>query len=325
MNDFQVKRIRKMKKVRELCLFFYEEINKHLILFLFVIGAISYALGVILDGTSLPHFLSDSLKSFSKILIGAGVFTGLTKSSYYTSFFQSRIFNVFYKPGEHFTQEEIKNKWMVLTEHLLEKKAKKSKGMVSNILYNRFLSQDSGFYYRNMNITYDITLLPGGDDLEVRQTMSAQIIFSEGQDEIVLPHKVENNGSMELKHIIVDDEMLVLDEHYVPNETNPNLKTLNITIKNPNRPVNFERCYTSMQKMTDEPFIMSSYARYVNGLVMRFKTKNCKATFRITGVTTQPEFSSDMEIEGNGYTRVVISRQEDLTLPGQGFILIMSK
>ncbi len=300
-------------------------IDRHLIWTLMIAGTLSYFLGILLGNYSQTLSLSDPLKSLSKIIIGTGFFTGLTKSSYYTNFFQNRVFNVFYKPGEHFTPEQMKDKWLTLTEHLISKKTGKSSSNIANIIFNRFLSQDIEYYYKNMTITFDIVLDEKTNIVTITQNMESLIVITDGVEEINIPHNVITDGNMELKHLLIDDEPYDDTSRYVAVPDNPNVKKLNVTVKNNNREAKIERCYIAQQNILDEPYILNGYSRYVNGLVVKFKTTNCSATFRTTGVTSSPENLVSCTIEGNGYSRVVIAKHEDLTLPGQGFILILSK
>lgn len=314
-----------MKNIKNWITEFIKFIDKHLIWALLILGAVSYLLGVLAFHYSFSAPIADPLKSLAKIIIGAGVFTGLTKSSYYTNFFQNRVFNVFYKPGEHFSSEQMKEKWLTLTVHLLSKKTGKSSSNIASIIYNRFLSQDVEYYYKNMSITYDIVLDEKTNILTITQNMESLIVITDGVEEITIPHKILTDGEMELKHLIVDDEPYDNSSCYLPHSENPNIRKLDVIIKNNNREAKIERCYVSTQNIHDEPFILNGYSRYVNGLVVKFKTTNCCATFRTTGVTSNPENPLSCNLEGNGYSRVVIAKHEDLTLPGQGFILILSK
>lgn len=314
-----------IKSIKESYFVVIDFLDRHLIWALMILGTLSYLLGILLSNYSLTLSLSEPLKSLSKIIIGAGVFTGLTKSSYYTNFFQNRVFNVFYRPGEHFTAEQMKDKWLTLTEHLISKKTGKSSANIANIIFNRFLSQDIEYYYKNMTITFDIVLDETTNIVTITQNMESLIVITDGVEEINIPHKVLTDGNMELKHLLIDDEPYDDTSRYVPFPDNPNIKKLNVIIKNNNREAKIERCYVAEQNILDEPYILNGYSRYVNGLVVKFKTTNCSATFRTTGVTSSPENLVSCSIEGNGYSRVVIAKHEDLTLPGQGFILILSK
>lgn len=314
-----------MKSIKRWITGLIKFIDRHLIWALLAFGVISYLLGIIASHYSHTAPMADPLKSLAKIIIGAGVFTALTKSNYYTNFFQNRVFNVFYKPGEHFSPEQMKEKWLTLTEHLLSKKTGKSSSSIAGIIYNRFLSQDIEYYFKNMSITYDIILDEKTSILTITQNMESLIVITDGVEEITLPHKILTDGEMELKHLLIDDEPYDDSSCYQPHPENPNIRKLDVIIKNNNREAKIERCYISTQNIHDEPFILNGYSRYVNGLVVKFKTTNCYATFRTTGVTSNPENPLSCNLEGNGYSRVVIAKQEDLTLPGQGFILILSK
>lgn len=300
-------------------------VDRHLMWALLVLGVFCYVLGDIFNYYDHTRSLSEPLKSLSKIIFGAGVFTGLTKSSYYTSFFQNRVFDVFYNPGEHFTLAQMKDKWLTLTEHLLSKKTEISSKNIANVIFDRFLNQDVEFYYKNMTITYDIILNEDTNTLNIIQNMDTLIAITDGIDEINIGHTVLSGSDVELKHLLIDDDDFLKKAEYTPDPEDPKVRRLNVVIKNNNRDAKVERCYEANQSILDEPYILNGYSRYVNGLVVKFKTTNCKAVFRTTGVTTNPQNPVEFTVEGNGYTRAVIAKQGDLTLPGQGFILILSK
>lgn len=300
-------------------------LDRHLIWTLLVTGFASYLLGIFFENFELTKFLSEPLKSFSKIIIGAGVFTALTKSSYYATFFQNRVFNVFYQPGKHFSQDELNNKWLTLTQYLIEKNAGKSSRKVSEILSARYLRADMDYHFKNMTITYDIELDTDSNDLVIKQNMEAYIIINNDLTEAELQHKTVTDGSMELLHLMIDDELIQEENNYIAQQEDSNIKILKTTIFNRNVPIKINWCYKTIQNIADEPFILNNYSRYVNGLVVKFKTTNCAPTFRLTGVITAPENKLSLSLDGNGYTHVVIAKQGDLTLPGQGFILVLSK
>lgn len=300
--------------------------SKYLMHYLLGIGLALYLIGRVLTHFLFSTTISELFLSIGKIIIGTGFFTGLTKSNYYANFFQERIFNVLYTPGEHFSDFEIKEKWLTITNHLLTKKIKQHHSTASHTIYERFLNPEHGYYYQNMVINYDITLNHDGETLVIHQDMCMEIVFNEDEDEAHLSQKVVTDGSMELVQLIIDDKKVEHEQHYVECKDEPKMRIFNKTIKNTDgSPVKVERSYRLQQNISDEPYIISNYSKFIKGISVRFKATNCKVTFRQTGIITNPEGNLNVIAEENGFTRVVLATKEDLTLPGQGFILILSR
>ena len=146
-----------MKSIKRWITGLIKFIDRHLILAILAFGVISYLLGIIASHYSHTAPMADPLKSLAKIIIGAGVFTALTKSN---------------------------------------KKTGKSSSSIAGIIYNRFLSQDIEYYFKNMSITYDIILDEKTGILTITQNMESLIVITDGVEEITLPHKILTDGEM---------------------------------------------------------------------------------------------------------------------------------
>ena len=299
--------------------------SKYLMHYLIGVGLVCYVIGRLLIHYQFSESISELFLSLGKIIIGTGFFTGLTKSSYYANFFQERIFNVLYNPGQHFSDFEIKSKWLSLTNYLLAKKVKKHHSTAAQIIYDRFLDPEHGYYYRNMVINYDITLEKDSNTLIIVQSMCMELVFNEDESEAVLQQKIVTDGRMDLVQLIIDDQKIEHDSNYIPSPENPNINIFEKTVINKDgSPIKIERSYRIKQSIVDEPYIISNYSKFIKGISVRYKAVNCKVTFRQTGIISNPGTPPNVIEENGGYTRVVLAAKEDLTLPGQGFILILS-
>lgn len=305
---------------------FKESISKYLMHYLIILGLFLYFVGRVLVHYNFNETTTELFLSVGKIILGTGFFTGLTKSNYYAKFFQDKIFNILYNPGNHFSDFEIKSKWLLLTNYMLAKKVKKHHSTASQVIFDRFLNPEHGYYYRNMTIDYDISLGADGKTLEIDQVMCMEIVFNDDDTEALLEQKISTDGNMELVQLIVDDKKEDHKKHYTPCSEDPKTMMFKKVIVNKDgSPVKVERTYRLKQNIHDEPYIISNYSKFIKGISVRYKASNCKVTFRQTGIINTSSNDVNVFDEENGYTRVVLASKDDLTLPGQGFILILSK
>ncbi|MCK7190834.1 hypothetical protein L8P10_01465 [Enterobacter kobei] len=305
---------------------FTESLSKYLMHYLITLGLALYFIGQILAHYNFNTTITELFLALGKIILGTGFFTGLTKSRYYANFFQDKIFNILYHPGNHFSDFEIKSKWLLLTNYMLSKKVKKHHSTASQVIFDRFLNPEHGYYYRNMTIDYDVSLGADGKTLEITQVMCMEIVFNDDETEALLEQKIYTDGKMELVQLIIDDKKEDHQKHYTPCTIDPKTMLFSKTITNQDgSPVKVERTYHLKQNIHDEPYIISNYSKFIKGISVRYKANNCKVTFRQTGIINTPSNDVNVFDEENGYTRVVLASKDDLTLPGQGFILILSK
>lgn len=153
--------------------------RKRLVGVLFFGGIILIILGEFLAAhnfsLSLFFFTLQPGKILSNIgiaIIGTGFFTAVTKSVYYTSFFQERVYDVFFSPSKHLTADSLKHKWSTITCNLLETTTGDLNGDISNELLSRYFDKESPYHLEDQVSTYDIELDRENNKLKIKQNIS---------------------------------------------------------------------------------------------------------------------------------------------------------
>lgn len=261
-------------------------------------------------------------------LLGGSLFTAITKTSHYTKFFQDRIYDVFYSPEKSVVTEVIKNKWTTLTHFMLHRTAGDLHEDVAKELLKRYFDSDIPYYFSEITETYDLVLSEDDRTLSIKKKFTCRVIINESRDEAILVQKSTSKKVHELKAIYVDHKDAMNDIEIIEKEIDKNggkEKYLEISIKliNKGKPIVVERYFEKEQDINDEPWTIVNNSKFIQQLIVKYKAINCKVKVISTGSIAPPEKEINKYEDQDGYTRVILSPPGGLTLPGEGYILLV--
>lgn len=308
-----------------------ESITKYSTFIFFGCGLALVLAGIIFTGEGSTW--NRILVGVGTTIIGGGFFSAITRTKQYTDFFQQRIFHVFFEPSKYISSEDLKEKWMTLTKSLLKMNTNSFDAKAAESIYSHFFELDSDYHYSNVEVTFDISL--EGKFITVTQRIITTVIANQDLNEIEIDQNFSYQGNPE-----TDDEYVTLQEVLVNNQSikiptcdnkgaDENYKTewkipINTSVIKEHK---LERCFKYRQNILNDPTITHRYSRFVKGLQVKYKSTNCKLMYIPIGSTIK---SNDEElvndepyVDTDSYTRVQVSRLHELTLPWQGFMLIV--
>jgi len=294
----------------------------HLVKIIFFSFALTITIAFLI-GSSFPK-ISDLLMKIGPVIFGLGIFTGLTRTKFYTDFFQRVIFNVFYHPSENNKPNELTEKWKVLTNAILKNVAEKFHDNGTNEIFSRYLDIKTDYHYSDLDITFNIEL-KDEDIVEITQTIKNKIIANKTCDKIAMEqvfssYKDHDNGFI-VKEILING--VPYENSKVPIKEK-NTTTLTIDIDTSiQKEVIVERTYLHRQNIAQDPIFTQEYVRFVHGINIKYKAKKCKVHIYKIGYNTMID-EKDIYKDSSGFYRVPLSSSDELTLPGQGYMLVIT-
>ncbi|HBS6092488.1 hypothetical protein ACRFGM_02280 [Klebsiella pneumoniae] len=293
-----------------------------------IAGIVCLAIGQILLAFGYIERFANILTNTGIALLGGALFTAITKTTHYTKFFQDRIFDVFYNPEKGALIESIKTKWQTLTHYLLLRTAGDLREDVAKELLKRFFDSDIPYYFPEITESYDMVLLEDNKTLITKKKVTCRLVINSSRDEATLTQKITAQSKHELKAIYVDHQIYditdnIVEKDIIKDGINQKYLEISIKLKNNGKPIVIERFYEKEQDLCNDPWTIVNNSKFIQQLVVKYKASNCKVLITPTGTITSPENNLNTYIDQDGYTRIVLSPPGGLTLPGEGYILLV--
>ncbi|GKX63848.1 hypothetical protein SOASR032_24170 [Pragia fontium] len=299
-------------------------LGKYIILTFILIGCALALIGLLaFDNNSKVSIILTNLGS---VIIGGGFFSALTKTKHYTDFFQNRIFDVFFNPANHISKEVLREKWLTLTRSIMRDITNNFNEDGAKKIYDRYLQHQSDYHYSDMQVTYEIELV--GDNILAKQIITNKLISTTNTKS--LPFKISftpditDSSTVELKEVIIDGKKF--NEQNIDEFANDlGYKCYSLNLDTSRKKVfNLERTMEYKQNILEDPILLTEYSRFVKGLEVKYKVKNCNVHFLTLGKSHFACGNIKTTVDSSGFTRVSISNPDELTLPWEGFTLIIT-
>lgn len=296
-------------------------LGKYIILTFILIGIIFAVIGLFaFDETSKLGIIFTNLGS---VIIGGGFFSALTKTKHYTDFFQKRIFDVFFNPAIHISNDILKEKWIILTKSLLNKTSKEFHDKAPDEIYDRYIDIKTDYHYSDMVVTYNIELK---DNIIIaNQFITHNVIVNPKVNNVIMEHSitgnVDKNDTVDLTEVRIDNKIYKPE---IMTDVNTGAKKIIIKKETINqKQYKLERYFKYSQNIKKDPFLLTEYSRFINGLEVRYKAINCDVHILPMGKKGFACSNIQSSIDAQGYTRVEVCSSNELTLPWQGFTLVI--
>ena len=306
-------------------------IGTNMTLMLLLLGSIAIFIGTIGDshlGVS-PGVAEAILKTGSAIL-GAGIFAIIMKSAQFTKVFKRHIYDVLYDPNKAFDIDILKEKWLVITQAVLEKRLPSFAHRAAWQIKKQLLDNDElQYHYEDLELKYDIAV-DNDKNAIITDTLCTRLIISPNVSSPVVEQNVKTlGGKHELTSLLIngkdiDTNNLLETSNSDLNEGKFVLPLNESTNHGPNetidRGIKFERTYKIIQNLFTEPYCLGIISRYTKGLTVKAKidSNNYRLYLKVIGYETDLHYCPK---DGDDFQRWTLPR-EHLLLPGQGFILI---
>ncbi|MCG9943696.1 hypothetical protein [Providencia rettgeri] len=269
------------------------------------------------------------VSSLGMALLGGSLFLAITKTSQYTKFFQDRIYDVFYSPQKSVPKDLLVSKWKTLTHFLLQRTAGDLHKDVANEILKRYFNDDIHYYFQETTEIYDITLESDLRTARIKKRVIHRVVINNNREDANIIHKIVYRTQSDLKAIYVDNEIVDISncverENIKINGEDFIFATVTINLKNDRKSKILERYYEKTQDIINDPLTIVNNSKFIQHLTVRHKSTNCDVKIVPTGSVGSPKSRPDKYVDADGYTRVIISPIEGLTLPGEGYILFIA-
>lgn len=317
---------------------FVKPMIKNIPLVLCVFGVIFILMGAIFGSAIdeyayIPTGTGHAFLNVGSAILGAGVFAAIMKSILFVEVFQQHIFDVLYTPNVVINLKNLKEKWVMLTEAILKNTLPRYHRDAANSVLKQFFDEELQYHFENLENRYDIEVRPDGVTAIVKHTTTTDLVISPNHDNpvVIQKIKVKGQGNCKLLLLLIDNKKINLDTNeFLDTDANDQeitvftlpLKNF-LATKNTNvdRVVKLERTCEYSQNLSDEPYIVATFSRYVRTCVVKAKINKRGVIFKKSGIDN---FSNIEEItDAQGYKRWLVAEKNQLLLPGQGYILII--
>lgn len=307
--------------------------KKHLTFILFSLGVALTFTGAIfgdsLDALSwIPKGTGEATLKIGSAVLGAGVFAAIMKSAQFTEYFKSNIHDVFYNPDSTCSLEETKQKWMVLTRHMLKDTLPQSHQNVTSVIMEKFFDNELQFHFESFDVTIDIEIQADNKTAKITQKTQADIIICPKYQSANIEQKIRAGGKVELTSMAVDRIPVEIEKCLTKDTEDPTLSYFRFnakpsgTLNENDKRLSIERTYKIEQDISKEPYMIATFERYVKGCSIKAKSSGCKLFLKATGAGVVKKLEG--KDDGDGYTRWVLADRSTLLLPGQGYIFVIT-
>ncbi len=302
---------------------------------LFFIGIalvfISATIGDSIDELLTKGFADAILKSGSAIL-GAGVFAAIMKSVQFTEIFKSNIYDVFYNPEKIHGIDNVKARWITLTDSLLKNVLPVAHSDAAEHIKEQFFNSELEYHYENYTVTYDISI-DSENNITTTSHIDTTIILSPNKDNPTLKQEFNSTGTSKLVGVLINGKQIDNDGLFTQDEKDKNINILKIPLKKyatmetakSDKSLKFERTVELKQCMEDDPYMAATIKRYTKCFTIKAKvTDGYKLMFQKFGLGSLPK-NHYIEEDINGYQRWQLAEQNSQLLPGQGYMIVVAK
>lgn len=275
-----------------------------------------------------PHGVGEAVLKSGSAILGAGVFAVIMKSAQFTELFRNHIYQVFYQP-EKLDGVALIDKWKIITSALLKDVLPSTHQHAVEKIENQFFNSERDYHFEELTLSYDINVKDGV--ASISSVNSSTLIISPASENPVLEQFIEIRGKFNFKALRFNDIPCQDPDLFKVDPSQPNRRLLRVPLNkfaklnaNNDKIIRMERAVQWTQNLVDDPYIKANIKTYIKGAKIRVRvTGGYKVHFERFGLGELPEqhYITD---DGAGYERWQLVRANDLLLPGQGFIIVLS-
>lgn len=262
-----------------------------------------------------------------KIALGAGVFAVIIKSRQFLGIFKEQIYSVVFAPENYKTRKELAGQWLLFSGHMLKDILPEKYAGATKRILKQFFNEELEYHFEDYVTTYDIKIT-GPDNVSVTHTSCGNIICSPHSSTPKIKQYIKSGSSkpIALKKLFIDESEIPEESwDFVDDPDSPDTKVFTYHLNASKQKVwKFERTYEYEQDLLVEPYFNCNIERYVRGYKVKVKAPSgYNVVFRKYGVGEAGDLPS--KVDGNGYRVWVLSKGNELLIPGQGYIVILVK
>lgn len=315
---------------------FVKPASKNVPLSLCIAGVVCVLVGAIfgskIDALAfIPDGSGRTISNVGSAILGAGVFAAIMKSVLFIDVFQKHIFDVLYTPNLVMNLEKLKEKWVMITEAILENTLPRSHRDAANSVLNQFFDKELQYHFENLENTYDIDVHPDNVTATVKYTTVTDLLISPNHENPIVTQKmkVKGQGKCDLLFLSIDNTPIDANEFLDTDPNDPDTTVFTLPLKeflgnkntNGDRVIKLERTYQYSQNLSEEPYIVATFSRYVRTCVVKAKINKRRVIFEKSGIDNFLDIKGITDVQG--YNRWSVAEKNQLLLPGQGYVLII--
>lgn len=324
-----------MNIVDELKNIFIYPLKRHISSVLFYGGLVLVFIGAIfgdaIDAFNLvPNGTGEAILKSGSAILGAGVFAVIMKSAQFIELFQKNIFDVFSDPKRVVGKDGLSEKWRYVTRAILKDLLPASYVAAAEYIEKKYFDDELEYHFENIVAEYEIDVVDGV--AKVRCTTKGNIIISPCSKNPVLEHvlDLESGNNFKLEMLLINGQAIEVDGLYIVDENNPSRRVMNFSLAQyarkisggDDRVVNMCRTVSWEQQLAMEPYVKFDVKRYVKGYVAEVKSSGL-STVKLEPFEMRRTGSLVPISTPQGYKRWTIASEDELLLPGQGFIIFL--
>ncbi|MEP7703516.1 hypothetical protein [Paraglaciecola sp. 25GB23A] len=304
-------------------------VKKHTVEIMLAAGIFCIIVGLLLRLITNVYleFLGEVMFSSGSAILGAGVFAAIMKSWQFTNLFQKHILTVFTDPAELNEIADVSGRWSLLTKSRLKSVLPDFHVQATKKIQEQFFDEELQYHFTDYSHDYDIKVLDD-NQISITNKFQAEIIKNLNCPKIEFKQSIRplnKENKVELISVMINGKKFeITDEHFYMDVEDEGLYWLKIDVSNINgSKFNIVRVIRYSQNLADEPFVHGIISRYIQGGSVRARiTEGYNLFFQQFGLGADTDDSIE---HYDGYLSWTLAERGDLLLPGQGYMLVITK
>lgn len=298
-------------------------------IFVIIIGAVVSALA----SSDIVRTIGEIIFKFGGAIIGAGVVVAILKSWQFTVLFQKSLSEVFYNPASLSDIIDVPKRWTILTESRLKGVLPEFYQDATRKIQEQFFDDELQYHFVDYEHKYDINVIENNTILKVQNIFKAKVIINPNCKAVEFKQSFEaksHDKNVRLVSVLINERNYkVRENEYYEDENKKGLFWLKIDLMKINTCFNnddsfiIERVVEYTQDLVTEPYIHGVISRYIKGGNVKARiSEGYEVYFKQFGLDADNNGSTELY---DGFKKWQLAERHNLLLPGQGYILIVTK
>lgn len=297
-----------------------------------VIGSIDVKLDVPYLGLFLTNFFFPFCTTLGTTVIAASIVGFIFADNDYMKLLKQTIVSVIFNPEVYRNQSQLLEIWKKISLKLLETVLPFSKELAVKKIENQFFNDERDYHFEDVECHLKFKVNDDTGIVTIRQDISASLVITPNRENPILKHfiSLQESGKLSPISLRLNGDMIKVDDYLTKDETKNNKYIFEYPLKDKihidekRRTVKYRREVQIEQKLSEDPSFSTNITRFVKGYNIEAEiNKGYTLKFDRFGINSENDMEPKILPEGKLCWE--LGKRNDLLLPGEAFILTISK
>lgn len=281
---------------------------------------------------NIVKIVTNILIAFGTALIAASAVGYIFADEDYTNLLEKDIVNVLFNPSNYQNDSQLLDRWREITKAILDKALPFENQRASDKIAEQFLTEERDYHFEGVDCLFEFDVCPDSGIVQIKQTVTCSLVITPNKQEPVLVQNfsVEDSGDLTPSELQLNGRYLNIEELVQKDSNNRKAYTLKYPLSefiqncDGQKVVKYKRVVNFEQNLADDPSFSTYISRYVKGYRVEASISD---GYKLLFSSFLGSSIRDFEREElpNGRVGWTLCALDDLLLPGEAFILTISK